>query len=86
LTSETNIQKSFKYVGEEKYIEVFDTQGRKCNECGLTVPKEEKLTKVCVTFFEVSEAGQNKIKFFGSLHGHKILDLNLEEPCRWQWA
>lgn len=76
----------FKYVGDEKYVELFETSQRKCSSCGLLTPAEQRLTKAAVTYFEVTRTGENKIRFFGTLNGHKIVDRIVEEPCRWSWA
>jgi hypothetical protein len=78
-----HIDVPFKYVGDERYIEIFETKQGKCSSCGLITPKEESLGRFLVTYCEITNDIPNKLKFFATLNGHKILDKIIEEPCRW---
>lgn len=74
----------YKYVGEEKYLSVFETKQSKCHTCGMNTVKEERLEHVLATFIEITLQSPGKIRIHVTLHGHKILDKIVEEPCRWQ--
>lgn len=73
----------FKYVGEEKYISVFETKQSKCHSCGMNTVKEERIAYTLITYVEITKISEGKARIFATLNGHKILDINIEEPFRW---
>lgn len=78
-----NPELPFKYVGEEKYLSIYETKQSKCHTCGMNIVKEERLEYVLVTYVEITKLSEGKVRVFATLQGHKILDKNIEEPFRW---
>lgn len=73
-----------KYVGPERYLNIYKKITRPCTSCGQTISDDKLETRCLVTFVEwiINPKNSNEMTIKASLHGHSILNIILPVDSR----